>query len=92
MIDEPLLNVPIYTGYVYLKAEVIWMVRNEMARSVEDVLSRRMRLLFLDTKLAIKLAPEIAEIMAEELKKDKSWTALQVSEFNTVAKRYLTLG
>nr|WP_068891551.1 glycerol-3-phosphate dehydrogenase/oxidase [Pedobacter panaciterrae] len=92
MIDEPLLNVPIYTGYVYLKAEVIWMVRNEMARSVEDVLSRRMRLLFLDTKLAIKLAPEIAEIMAEEFKKDKSWTALQVSEFTTVAKRYLTLG
>src|SRR5699024_6584770 len=48
-------------------AEVIWAIRKEMAERVEDVLARRTRLLFLDAKAAIDVAPKIAEIFQEEL-------------------------
>ncbi|MEJ2904450.1 glycerol-3-phosphate dehydrogenase/oxidase [Pedobacter panaciterrae] len=89
MVDEPELNVPVYKGYDYVKAEVIWMVRNEMARSIEDVLSRRMRLLFLDAKGALLLAPEVASLMAKELGRDTQWVETQILEFKNLVKQYL---
>lgn len=89
MIEEPELNAAVYPGYDYLKAEVIWMVRNEMARSIEDVLSRRMRLLFLDAKVALLLAPEVASMMADELGKDAKWVESQIEEFKNLVKQYL---
>ncbi|WP_449435223.1 glycerol-3-phosphate dehydrogenase/oxidase [Pedobacter steynii] len=89
MVEEPELNAFVYPGYDYLKAEVIWMVRNEMARSIEDVLSRRMRLLFLDAKGALLLAPEVASIMADELGKDAKWVESQIEEFKNLVKQYL---
>lgn len=89
MIDEPQLSAPISPEYAYVKAEVIWMVRNEMARSLEDVLSRRMRLLFLDAKVALLLAPMVATLMAEELGKNTEWEEAQVLEFENLVKRYL---
>jgi glycerol-3-phosphate dehydrogenase len=89
MVDEPELNVPVYKGYDYVKAEVIWMVRNEMARSIEDVLSRRMRLLFLDAKGALLLAPEVASLMAEELGRNTQWVEAQILEFKNLVKQYL---
>ena len=51
----------------YTVAEVVWAVRYEMARTIEDVLARRIRILFLDAKAAIEAAPKVAEIMAQEL-------------------------
>ncbi len=48
--------------------EVIWCVRNEMARTVEDFLARRTRVLFLDAKASIEMAPTVAKLMAKELK------------------------
>ncbi|WP_448104825.1 glycerol-3-phosphate dehydrogenase/oxidase [Pedobacter panaciterrae] len=89
MVDEPELNVPVYKGYDYVKAEVIWMVRNEMARSIEDVLSRRMRLLFLDAKGALLLAPDVASLMAKELGRDTQWVETQILEFKNLVKQYL---
>lgn len=73
----------------YTKGEVIWAVRNEMARTVEDVLARRIRILFLDARAAIKAAPEAARIMAAELRKDEKWQREQVKEFITLAKNYI---
>ncbi|TDQ07640.1 glycerol-3-phosphate dehydrogenase/oxidase [Pedobacter metabolipauper] len=89
LIEEPHLNVLLDPEYKYLKAEIVWMVRNEMARNIEDVLSRRMRLLFLDAKAALKLAPAIAKVMASELVKDEAWADLQISEFAELVKQYL---
>lgn len=86
---QPELKIKIHPDYVYLKAEIIWMVRQEMARTIEDVLSRRMRLLFLDARLALVLAPAVAGIMAEELGKNSLWINAQVTEFTALVKQYL---
>ena len=73
----------------YTAAEVVWAVRNEMAITVEDVLARRIRMLFLDASAAIQAAPEVARIMAEELNKNEGWQHQQVKEFTVLAEQYL---
>ena len=64
-------------------------VREEMARTVEDVLSRRRRLLLLDAHAAIGAAPAVAELLAKELHKDEAWQHAQVAEFTELARGYL---
>lgn len=86
---QPELGEVLYTGFKYVKAEVVWMVRNEMSRTIEDVLSRRMRLLFLDAQAALALAPAVAEVMAAELGKDGEWVNAQVTGFTELVKQYL---
>ena len=73
----------------YRKAEIVWTIRNEMPQTIEDVLARRTRVLFLNAKAAIELAPQIAEIMADELKKDKSWVDGQIEQFKEITENYL---
>jgi glycerol-3-phosphate dehydrogenase len=73
----------------YVEAEVIWAVRAEMARTVEDVLARRTRALFLNSKAAIRMAPRVAAILAKELGKDAAWQADQVKAFNQTARGYV---
>jgi len=73
----------------YIKAEVIWGVRYEMARKVEDILARRVRALFLDARAAIDMAPAVANLMAIELHKDEAWKEEQVSTFIKMAQTYL---
>ncbi len=89
MKENPMLTAALHPSYQFIKAEVVWMVKNEMARTVEDVLARRMRILFLDAVTAIKLAPAVAEIMAHELGNNQLWIDKQVLEFNKLAKAYL---
>ncbi|SFI06360.1 glycerol-3-phosphate dehydrogenase/oxidase [Planctomicrobium piriforme] len=64
-------------------------VRNESARTVEDVLSRRCRLLLLDARAALSVAPQVAHIMARELGRDAAWESAQVELFRTIASTYL---
>lgn len=73
----------------FKKAEVVWAARNELARTVEDVLSRRVRMLFLDARAAIEAAPEVAKILAQELEKDEDWQNDQITHFQNVAKNYI---
>jgi glycerol-3-phosphate dehydrogenase len=70
-------------------AEVVWGVRYEMARTVEDVLSRRSRSLLLDARAAIATAPEAARLMAQELGRDQEWEGSQVEGFRGIAAGYL---
>ncbi|WP_316813079.1 glycerol-3-phosphate dehydrogenase/oxidase [Pedobacter heparinus] len=86
---QPELSALLHPDYQYMKAEVIWMVRNEMTRTIEDVLSRRMRLLFLDARGALMLAPAVAGVMADELGKDEAWINGQVEAFTKLVKQYL---
>lgn len=79
----------IHENLPYLKAEVIWATRNEMARTVEDVLSRRTRALLLGAQASIEAAPGVAKLMAEELGKDESWQQSQVEAYNDLAAGYL---
>jgi glycerol-3-phosphate dehydrogenase len=87
--ENPDWGKKLHLKYDYLQAEVIWAVRNEMARTVEDVLARRIRLLFLDAKAAVEAAPVAARLMAGELKKDATWQAQQVALFTKLAQAYL---
>jgi glycerol-3-phosphate dehydrogenase len=73
----------------YVEAEVVWAARMEMARSVEDVLARRTRALFLNAKAALRMAPRVAAILASEFRKDEKWQADQIKMFNQTASGYL---
>ena len=79
---------PLHPDLPYTGAEVRWAARNEMARTVDDVLSRRTRSLFLNARAAVAMAPRVAELMAAELNFDESWQMKQVAEFAKLAKGY----
>lgn len=83
------LGVRLSDSLSYIKAEVVWHVRNEMARSVEDVLARRTRALFLDAKASMDMAPAVAKILAAELHKSVDWEKQQITEYTKLAKEYL---
>ena len=87
--QDPELAEPIHPDLPYLKAEVVWAVRNEMAMTVEDALARRTRALLLDARAAIAAAPLVAALMARELNRDEDWVLEQLEEFNRLAKNYL---
>lgn len=72
-----------------IKAQVVWAVQQEMARTIEDVLARRTRALFLDAKESLRIAPQVAEIMAKELHKKKTWTSQQLSDYSKLAQNYI---
>ena len=67
---------------------MIWAVREEMAETVEDVLARRTRALFLDSKVAVSMAPDVARLVAQELYRDAAWCEAQVNEFGLMAEHY----
>ncbi|OFY63413.1 MAG: FAD-dependent oxidoreductase [Bacteroidetes bacterium RBG_13_43_22] len=73
----------------YTKAEIVWICRNEMPRTLEDMLARRTRSLFLDVRTSITIAPAVADIMAGELRYDNQWKEQQLEEYNKLALNYL---
>ncbi|TWI95298.1 glycerol-3-phosphate dehydrogenase [Mucilaginibacter frigoritolerans] len=87
--ENPKWKEKLHPRMPYIKAEVIWGVRHEMARTVEDILARRVRALFLDARAAIDMAPAVADLIAGELNKDTTWKKEQVDLFRKVAKTYL---
>lgn len=72
----------------YTQAEILWAVRHEMARTVEDVLCRRTRALFLNSKATLEIAPQVANMMARELGKPASWAEEQVKNFRETAEKF----
>jgi glycerol-3-phosphate dehydrogenase len=70
-------------------AHVVWAVREEMARTTEDVLSRRTRCLLLGARASIDIVPNVADLMREELKQSRKWAAEQVDTFKELASTYL---
>ena len=65
------------------EAMVRFAARYEYARTVEDVLSRRARLLFLDAKAAVSVAAEVGEILTQELESDP-----ETAKFRSLAQHY----
>ncbi len=72
----------------YRAGEAVWAARYEQARTVEDVLARRMRALLLDARASIEMAPKVAELLAAELGFDAAWQREQVDTFNALANEY----
>ncbi|MEZ5346012.1 MAG: glycerol-3-phosphate dehydrogenase/oxidase [Pyrinomonadaceae bacterium] len=87
--ELPVLAEKLHKDFEYLKADVVYAVRNEMAQTVEDVLARRTRILFLDAQVANGIAPVVAKIMAVEMDKDQDWIKRQLEEFEKLARNYL---
>ena len=79
----------IHSQLPYTKAEVIWAVRYEMARTVEDVLARRTRALFLNAKISVEMSPVVAGLMAKELGKDQDWITSQCVAYINLAQAYI---
>ncbi|KAF0123214.1 MAG: glycerol-3-phosphate dehydrogenase [bacterium] len=85
---EPSLGEPLHNDSI-ICAEVVWAVNNEMARTVEDFLARRRRILFLDARASLETAPAVAKLMATELKKGTKWQKSQIESFRKTANNYL---
>ncbi|GAB3297656.1 glycerol-3-phosphate dehydrogenase/oxidase [Hymenobacter humi] len=89
--ETPALGQKLDAQLEFRQAEVVWAARHELARTVEDVLARRVRLLFLDAAAAVRAAPTVAALLAQELGHDQAWQAQQVAAFNQLTQNYLLL-
>jgi glycerol-3-phosphate dehydrogenase len=69
-------------------AQIVWAARQEMARTLEDALSRRTRALLLNAEAAIRMAPAAARLLARELGRDQAWADGQVATFRELAAQY----
>ena len=88
MRKDPDLAKPLVESLPYVAAEVVWAVRQEMARTLEDVLCRRTRALFLNARAALEAAPKVASLMARELGRDAAWESLQLASFRQIARNF----
>ncbi|MDX5418223.1 MAG: glycerol-3-phosphate dehydrogenase/oxidase [Hymenobacteraceae bacterium] len=88
-VQQPAFKELLHPDFKHTLAEVVWAVRHEMARTVEDVLARRLRVLFLDAKSAIEMAPKVAAVLAAELDRNENWQQDQLSSFVRLANQYL---
>ncbi len=83
---------PIHPRLPYLCGQVTWAARHEMARTVEDVLSRRTRSLLLDARASLEAAPRVAELLAAELGRDGAWVRAQLESYRELVRGYLPPG
>lgn len=86
---DPALAERLHPRLEFFKAEVIWHVRHEMARTVEDVLARRTRALLLDARASMEAASVVASLMAKELGRDAAWETEQVATYRNLGQGYL---
>jgi glycerol-3-phosphate dehydrogenase len=88
MDERPALAEPLDDRLPIRGAQVVWAVRHEMARTVEDVLARRTRCLLLHAQASVEVAPQVAELMAQELDEDAAWVQDQVAAYEDTAQKY----
>ncbi len=86
---DPAYGKPIHPSSDVLAGEILWAVKKEMARTVEDFLSRRRRVLIRDAAASIRMAPKVARVMSEILGKDPAWQKTQVEHYTNLARGYL---
>ncbi|AOR69632.1 FAD-dependent oxidoreductase [Burkholderia stabilis] len=77
----PSLLVPIVEGLPYSEAEVLYAVRHEFARSVDDVLSRRTRARLMARDASARAAPRVGAILKTELGLSDATVASQVRDY-----------
>ena len=86
--EQPGWEQQLHPDLPYVAGEVVWAARYELARTVEDVLARRTRALFLNARASVEIAPQVAALLAHELGCDKTWEQAQVAAFGEVAAGY----
>lgn len=87
--EDPGLDALLHPRLPFRAREVVWAARHEMARTVEDILARRTRALFLNARAAIEAAPAVANLLARELQRSEDWKATDLKNFLEVAMGYL---
>ncbi len=87
--DSPQLAEPLHEQLPVRGSHVVWAVRHEMARTLEDVLARRTRCLFLNAQATLTIADKVVQLMATELGTDDDWCRSQLNIFRTVAAHFL---
>ena len=87
--NNPSLGDRLHPQLPYVCAEAVWAVREEMARSVEDVLARRTRALFLNARAALEMSPTVADLLASELGWDNTTKLKQLAAFRDIASKYI---
>ena len=85
---EPDGSERLHSELPYVAGQVTWAVQNEMARTVEDVLARRTRALFLNARASMDMAPRVAQLMAYHLNQTADWIDREVASFNMLASQY----
>lgn len=88
-IEHPELASPLSEALPIRGAQIVWAIRHEMARTLDDVLTRRTRALYLNAKAALAIAPKVAHLMASELKRDESWERAQLAGFNEISMNFI---
>jgi glycerol-3-phosphate dehydrogenase len=86
--EQPEFNESLAKRLPHAASQVVWAARHEMARSVEDVLARRVRALFYDAAAAVEAAPKVAALLAAELGRDEAWQTEQLAQFGKIAESY----
>lgn len=87
--SQPGLAQPLHEALPVTAAQVVWAAQHEMARTVDDVLARRTRTLFLNARAAVAMAPAVARLLAAELKRDGDWQRRQIDEFGRIAAHFI---
>ena len=90
--EDPALGERLHPALPFCKAEVIWAARYEMARTLEDVLARRTRALFLNARASLEAAPQAVHLLARELNRDAAWEREQLDKFQALAANYFWTG
>lgn len=90
--EHPELSELLHPAFPFRRAEIVWAVRHEMARRLEDVLARRTRALFLDARASAEAAPTASRLMSQELGKDAEWEREQVIAYSRLAEQYTWSG
>lgn len=86
---DPVRKEPLHPALRARIGEVIWAIRFEAARTIDDFLARRTRSLLLNARAAREAAPKVASLMAKELGNDSKWEYEQIESFRRISKNYL---
>jgi glycerol-3-phosphate dehydrogenase len=89
ILENPESGKPVDVRLPYTYAEIIWICRNEMPLSIEDILARRTRSLFLNARASADIAPKVADLMANEFGYDQKWKEEQLESYNDLVKNYI---
>lgn len=82
-------NTSLATTFHITENQIQWAVEQEMAVTIEDVLARRVRGLFLDAKESLRIAPTVARLMAKFMNTNQQWETEQLKSFESLAQNYI---
>jgi glycerol-3-phosphate dehydrogenase len=87
--EKPESGIPINSALPYTTAEIIWICRNEMPVTIEDILARRTRALFLDARASLDMASVVAELMVDEFGYADEWKNEQIKAYVKLVQNYI---